>query len=1523
MLSFRFAFIVVYYPVLKSSTWKFFCGTVIPETWNMLAFDDHLWLDYTVSDSMPLFASGTHYYRISFKGYSAFPAFEVSVRYQHGIVAYVNQQEVFRDNMPLGIIDPFSSSVSQYASISFRSFLLEGNYIHSGTNIFAAELHFPSNIPHPPLFDAWIALLAPSPKSSCFVYPYAADLHGAGNALSFFTDGKLSTAGSAVLPTTLSVAFSDHMPMISAVGVYSDQDVEALPAVVRVNGVDIETRTQRVLASTAHWDWITDMGQFNSISLRRSPSPLTEMDLLFDGDRPLSVREIHFTICNRVPTLFSYSPTTLELVVGRTTVRAVPSISVLRHCTASPGLPAGLVLTEECVVEGRVSASVSMKVKVTTTTPVPVQATLVIHAVECSAHLVSIYRVYGNHTQFGEQVTLLDAVSQEVVYVDHHTQRFAPIEDFLCLPASQYMVVLSADSDIAWEAHSTLTLALLTTDDSIVLFRGRLDRQAREASYRFSLEGPIAFHSSWSYYAMGIPSDPGWESTFHADWPIGSSGTFPVATHSAQVYQKQFAVVPTVPTASVLDFFVRYDAGLVVFLNGHRVFSNVNATHLSNATVPSTAAPLRTRLIRLPGYDTGGQPYLTANNLVTIVVLSNRTQRGFDAALFLSSESVIANTPSSFSFKNGFAVTTPPAEVSADNPLVTISNTHVEWVADFGTPVWVNAISIQLANTVYGAVVDIEVCGMLDGTRKDLLDSDSGLDFAFSSAVTVYLPNWEAFSEYEVALHPRNNQMSPIAIQSLVFLSTHASGAASLVYDSLTLSTYQYVDCHRPAVRAFHSYSLVVQTPQGNLTAFTINPVTGCISGSYTSEVSTTCVVSAYTPSNRLVTARFHLTVTDLSAASVLLSLYAHDLGDVGKYKVIREDGLGIYHSAAALEYVDSAESVVTMTRINHHAVFNFTQHTSAMVSWFVVSVSTNSIWTELFRKPVVPLCILQRGWGGSQSVVRSVTGHQQSAVAQCNAEVSQGAAAQSGAETDQCVTAQPSFDFLPAIFGGWGTHLLYHQTRLEPPTDWFLPNATHSFWVKTTLPLTLSQSTLITQTSVAFAVGMEVEVVRIVVSFVGIITLYWNGVQIGVLKNYVSIARTFYVWSVTAPIHRENMLAVRVDANPHVMENELHSLYMTAGRASALAGTFNVASVASYPAVEDTPMRIFRENRSAEVTFRIENGGFFTWCLEDDFPPRFNRLYVTLGRVNSLSFTLYGLTECIDGNAFSPYNATEIYHVVHLSTAAPSTLVLAVPLAMMGFRSFFLRFDQLPTRDRHLVIHAIRFGFHADETLASCAAVDAFPAVPHGEISPVRCASDRFGYVYRECSRGVLSAIHNDRCKPKPMSNVTYGDVITRFLGYPIVPVTPSYEGIVEHFESVDIPQRLVLDAKTGALSGTVHGSSATLVSFEVAATNELFREVTRVRMLFEPSVCKTEGVWTETTAEDYSDVVTCDRIGRGIGLAWRLCKGTPNGGQWETIQGICIPKSYIVLLLVLIVGCCSCGLNCMTKRPKLRKKK
>ena len=48
--------------------------------------------------------------------------------------------------------------------------------------------------------------------------------------------------------------------MISAVGVYSDQDVETLPAVVRVSGVDTGTRAQKVLACTTNWDWITDMG---------------------------------------------------------------------------------------------------------------------------------------------------------------------------------------------------------------------------------------------------------------------------------------------------------------------------------------------------------------------------------------------------------------------------------------------------------------------------------------------------------------------------------------------------------------------------------------------------------------------------------------------------------------------------------------------------------------------------------------------------------------------------------------------------------------------------------------------------------------------------------------------------------------------------------------------------------------------------------------------------------------------------------------------------------------------------------------------------------------------------------------------------------------------------------------------------------------------------------------------------------------------------------------------------------------
>ena len=98
----------------------------------------------------------------------------------------------------------------------------------------------------------------------------------------------------------------------------------------------------------------------------------------------------------------------------------------------------------------------------------------------------------------------------------------------------------------------------------------------------------------------------------------------------------------------------------------------------------------------------------------------------------------------------------------------------------------------------------------------------------------------------------------------------------------------------------------------------------------------------------------------------------------------------------------------------------------------------------------------------------------------------------------------------------------------------------------------------------------------------------------------------------------------------------------------------------------------------------------------------------------------------------------------------------------------------------------------------------------------------------------------------------------------------------------------------------GIVYGTSTAVLSFEGVATNALFRDV-RVRAHFELSVCKTEGVWVETTAGLYSDVVTWNRsIER---LAWRLYRGTSSGGQWETVKGNCISKCHVVWFLVLLL--------------------
>lgn len=85
----------LYYPVKKNEEWRM-TSSLIADDWMDVDFDDEGWSAVTLGNNATT-ASGTQYFRKTFVGLPNMAAYEVSMNYQFGIIAYVNGVEEFRD----------------------------------------------------------------------------------------------------------------------------------------------------------------------------------------------------------------------------------------------------------------------------------------------------------------------------------------------------------------------------------------------------------------------------------------------------------------------------------------------------------------------------------------------------------------------------------------------------------------------------------------------------------------------------------------------------------------------------------------------------------------------------------------------------------------------------------------------------------------------------------------------------------------------------------------------------------------------------------------------------------------------------------------------------------------------------------------------------------------------------------------------------------------------------------------------------------------------------------------------------------------------------------------------------------------------------------------------------------------------------------------------------------------------------------------------------------------------------------
>ena len=107
-------------------------------------------------------------------------SYELRIDYRHGVIAYVNGNEVLRDNMPDGEITSSTLATGSYSKLSYRSIIRPSSEVARSISYISIAIHFPTTVTETPfIFDAFLAIYASSAhhgEKNCYVYPYGANM---------------------------------------------------------------------------------------------------------------------------------------------------------------------------------------------------------------------------------------------------------------------------------------------------------------------------------------------------------------------------------------------------------------------------------------------------------------------------------------------------------------------------------------------------------------------------------------------------------------------------------------------------------------------------------------------------------------------------------------------------------------------------------------------------------------------------------------------------------------------------------------------------------------------------------------------------------------------------------------------------------------------------------------------------------------------------------------------------------------------------------------------------------------------------------------------------------------------------------------------------------------------------------------------------------------------------------------------------------------------------------------------------
>lgn len=1467
--------ISLYNPIVTEQDWKFFQGNVA-ENWNQKDFVDTEWtqLAYEADISSP---SATQFYRYSFTGLSAAvaaAAYEVRFNYGHGIIAYINGVEIYRDNLPSGVIDATTPATGSYETYQYRGVIRNGLEVAS-ESVLSVAIHLPEQVSESTRkFDAWLAEYISGNDDQCYVVPYDVEITGARTdvAKSFNWDiGDYMYIPN--YPTTVNYHYTENVaPAVNGVRIFPASHYAQAPREYRLSGSSTTSAYTVVLHAT---DVVYQFNEYQTRTSTSVPSPWRyyQIDVLAASGGIGYAYEMQLCVCAvESVSVIDFPSSSYSFLAKYEPVLIKPSLTEITNCEVTPSLPQGLSLdSTTCTITGRAQAA-APNTTYTMTSPINggISGSFSLVLQGCASTVVQLQRVYAASASL-EGFTLRDSAGQVLLSVppNHSYKDYDEVTNLLCVEDTK--VTLSTEGELAWASASYLYVhAMLDPTSKETLLRARLDPLlGLPQPYTIGLDYPISTGEAWSYKMGEVPQN--WESADTAGWEQASAGSFPSSSNRLQLYKRAFTI-DSLANASSFTLSVRYRYGIIVSINAKEAFRYGVEGALSSDSVATTSYQEEEfRLVSLPAANL----LVEGSNSIAIALVAiaaSQTASIFDCSLRLINKEERSRVWD-YSVQ-GEGIYDPPS-----NAFDHYSGTYVR------SGISLSSLTITFAKNRRETINQVQIVNYLSGSYynpksfKLQARNPEELNWVTLAVVndmtwslagqlkSIWIVNSKPYNQYRFYDILPEDDSWRIPLLDLVIAGVDAE-IPPLSYPPVTV--YRKVEMAEvyPNSEFYTNFQVSPALPSG----ISMDVMTGMISGTASEITSGTHQVSAVSIQGTNSTCTLEFTVSLCTDGRSLITLtvrtdYNPSDGSYALFEgrgeggtlIASKDGFGL--SSTLLYFDFCLEDALYTVRIADKRGFG----------WSIPAGIMLSVDEGAFRFEAE---MLGESPSGSKKLL--------------------------------------SFSsFLPFQheFSEWK---IFREARSDA---WTAVDFDDSAWeaVKAGAIGNRGGVTVYLRTTFALPTVEDYPVLNVLVKFQGGLAAYFNGHRVArfnLPEDVNSDTQAPEAHDATLPVFFHVVLAT-VEPSPtrNVFAVELHRVQGTSTAEPIVfyaTGVFGVndcsvvrdSFVATSTSTMDSGAVANILDLSPQTSARFENAGrpFFAWETANLEGARFNSYgFLSNNDAASWAFSLAGKLGS-DDDDFTPLQSA-----TNVTILSRTRALFEVPAGLGGYQSFRWETDALPNRPINM---AEMLFLYCKATGVVCPAMEGFPSVSEGQLSPSKCNPGFSGYSYRLCQNGTFSEVFTDRCVYKTPANVAYAARNLVFVKDVYAEsAAPTYDNIVTEWyvaEGQALPAGLSLNAQTGVIYGTPVevGEPRTVLIFASNPKGVASAEVSvQVRL----GRCPLDGPWPITPVGETS-VYQCSTQGSYVGTQRRVCKLGKSDGEWERATGMCV--SMLMVGVLVLVG-------------------